>query len=1011
MQVIDRFLFVVLLCAVAPMALSQVTDVTEQQDYSFAMGLYRDGQYELALQQFSSFLKNYPNTQHVEEITFLSGECLLQEKMYDSALSQYQKILNDYPNSVYFNRAKLRIGEAWLQLDKLERSEKILKGILTNNDGAEIDGEAAYKLGQLFAEKEDYGNAIKYFQLSYEGYGGSGIADYAMYGSAWSFGKLGDFEKSRDKFAELLSTYPDTKLKPDAIEKMGECNFFLGDYRSAILEFSKAASLSSETHVAEPALYYEGRAYQTIGVSDSAVLVYSNYLDEFPSGDHSSEVRLLLSRLLVASPVRAREALKVLHGVAPTDTLYFESQLQAARAYETLGTPDTAGSILKDLVESKSSPGQIAEAEYELGNLYFDSKSYSKSVESFLLAAKDPSLYAEAMKNAAISSAAAGDYGNAKDYFANSILKLRGRGLIDAHFDYAAALYASGDYRAAAQIYLAAEKLAQSDSEKSEAIYMAGESTYRAGDYNSSLSYYQSYIQSYPGGIHANTALLGIGYSNYFSGNYLAAAEAFQKIIDAYPNASLSADAYLRLGDSFYYDKDYERALGVYEKAASKFSTGYGGKEDSVVAYATYQSAESNYRLGRFEDAIEKFRALLDKYPNSSLAPDAQYAIGWVYFSQKQYSQAIAEFDKVTTNYPNNPSAIRALYSKGDSYYNSAQYQQALMCYSELLTRYPTSEFVDNAIVGMQYCLTVLGKPKEAETVIDNFVRDHPQLPNVDRVYYRKIEYALNQKHYSEAEHDLKEFIVSFPRSSLSGAALYNLALVEINLGKTKTAAGVLSDLIAKRPGDEYTTAGSVKLAELYESSKGYSEAERLLTNASNANDAYGVTARTELGKFYLDRGDTSKAESVLSRVAATDTSARGQSASTGNDEEMAKAKLMLSGIYFSKGRTEDAIALASSVAKSCDDLIGAQAQLKVAEYYCDDADSTNAVLSFLRVKYVFASFTDIVAKSQLEYAECLLKFGNKREARALLKEFVRGRGEDSYTKLAREKLREIKSE
>ena len=166
-----------------------------------------------------------------------------------------------------------------------------------------------------------------------------------------------------------------------------------------------------------------------------------------------------------------------------------------------------------------------------------------------------------------------------------------------------------------------------------------------------------------------------------------------------------------------------------------KFSAGNDGEKDSIATYAIYQSGECEYWLGRFQDAIDEFQSILRKYSNTSMAPDAQYAIGWVYFSQKLYSQAIGEFDKVTTNYPNNPTAVRALYSKGDSYYNSAQYQQALMCYSELLSKYSTSEFVDNAIVGMQYCLTVLGRPKEAETVIDDFVRDHPQLPNVDRVY------------------------------------------------------------------------------------------------------------------------------------------------------------------------------------------------------------------------------------------------------------------------------------
>ncbi len=990
-----------MLCVFSSISFSQVVNVTEKQDYAFATGLYRDGQYNLALQQFNAFLKNHPDTRYVEEITFLSGECFLQEKMYDSALSDYQKILSDFPNSVFSVRARLRTGEVWLQVGKLDRSEKILKEVLSDEKGQDIGGEAAYKLGQLFTAQEDYNNAIKYFQLSYEGYKASGIADYAMYGSAWSLGKLGEFEKSKAGFAEMLSAYPESRLKADAIEKMGECDFFLGNYTAAIPEFSAADSLASEDQVGESASYYEGRAYENMGESDSAIGTYQGYLNGFSSGSHSSEVRLLFSKLLVATPTRSREAISVLRNVTRGDTLYFECQLETARALEEVGSPDTAETILLGLIKSNNSPFQVAEARYELGKLYFRSKAYSKSVESFLLASKDTSLYAEAMKNAALSSAASGDYRNAKTYFLNSVLRLQGKNLLNAHFDYAAVLYASGDYRDAEQIYLAAEKTALSGADSSEALYMAGESSYRAQDFKSSLFHYQNYILSFRSGNHYGTALLGIGYSNYFLKSYISAADAFQKFVDVYPNSPLASGALLRLGDCYYYNKDYQKALDIYKSAASKLSNAAGAGEDSTAAYATYQSGESCYWLGRYDDAIGIFRSLLKKYPNSSLSPDAQYAIGWVCFSQKQYSQAISEFNKVTVNYPTSPTAVRALYSNGDSYYNLAEYQQALICYSELLSKYPTSEYVDNAIVGMQYCLTVLGRAKEAELVIDNFVRDHPQLPDVDRVYYKKIEYALNQKHYSEAERELKEFIVKFPRSSLSGAALYNLALVEINLGKVKTATGVLSDLIARVPGDEYSTEGRIKLAELYQSNNGYSEAERLLTDASSAKDVYAITAQAELGKLYLDRGDTSRAESVLSKVAMSDTS---------NDEETAKARLMLSGVYFGERRTADAISLASSVAKTRDDLIGAQAQLKVAEYYCNDGDSANAVVSFLRVKYVFASFTDVVAKSQLEYADCLLKFGNKREAKAVLVEFVRDREPDSYTRTAREKLKEIRS-
>ncbi len=1009
MKTVGKLILAILISTVPSVSLGQVAGATisEQQDYAFTIGLYKDGQYALALQQFNLFLRNHPDSHRIDEITFLSGECLLQEKMYDSALSDYEKVINHFPSSSYYVRSELRYGEVCLQLNKLDRAEKFLKEVLSGGKDSTVAGEAAYKLGQVFTAREDYGNGIKYFELSYEGYRNSGLADYAMYGAGWCLGKLGEFDRSKERFGELLASYPDTKLKANAIEKIGECDFFTGDYPSAIKSFEDSSVISSENQIAEPALYYEGRAHEEINLPDSAMLAYNQYLNRFPSAKRSSEVRVLLSKLLISTKTGANKALQLLSEIKPDDPVYFESRLRVGDAYEAAGSPDSAESTLLALIKSSNTPDQVAEANYELGKLYFANKSYSKSEEAFLLAAKDAEFHSKSMKSAAVSAASGGDYQNAQAYFQDAIRGLQGKDLLDAQFDYAAALYAAGNYANAAQVYTAARNFASSDKDKSEALYMAAESSYRARDYDSSLARYKEYLQIYPDGIHGETALLGEGYSRYFSNDLVSAAQLFQRFIDKYPQSNLLSDAYLRLGDCFYHYKDYAKALEVYRTAATKF------QGDTSAAYALYQEGESNFWLGRYEPAIEAFHSLLGRYPASSVAPDAQYAIGWVHFTQKEYPQAIGEFDKVRTDYPNSPAASRALYSEGDAYYNSGKYEEALKHYSDLLSEYPSSEFVDNAIVGMQYSLTVLGRAREAESVIDNFVRDHPSLPHVDRIFYKKVEYALDQNHYTEAERYSKEFIVKFPQSSLSGMALYNLALVEIDLGKEKTAIGVLTDLIGKKPGDEYTSAGKIKLAEIYQSMKNYDEAEKLLSEAASSEDTYGTAARVDLGRLYLQRGDTLHAESILSNVALSSSGSQSHlgQADSANDEKKAEAKVLLSQIYFSQGRVQDAIQLATSVSRTREDHVGAEAQLKLAEYYCASGDTSDAVVSFLRVKYVFPGFSDLVARSQLELADCLTNSGNVLEARSTLQEFIKDRGEDSYTKLAREKLRALKSQ
>ncbi len=999
MKNIRAVIIAIMVLAAPSISLCQVAGgtVAEQQDYTFAIGLYRDGQYPLALQQFKAFISHYPGSHHLDEVTFLAGECLLQERMFDSALSYYQRVMEQFPGSHYFTQSELRSGEIYLQLKKLDKAEKLLKNVLANSGDKSVKGEASYKLGQLFVARGDYNNAIKYFDLTYEGYPNSEFADYAMYGTAWSYGKLSQFDESKKAFAALLAHYPNTKLRADAVEKMGECDFFIGNYQQAADEFSDALSLTKDNEIVEPSLYYRGRAFTAVGQPDSARISFREYLNQFPTGDHFQEVCVLYSTLLIAAKSDIPEALHLLGQIKPDDPMYFNARLEAARAYEVSGDDDSAESTLLQLANSSKAESQVARSYYELGKFYFQNKSYRQSQEAFLLASKDPSLYAEAMKNAAISAAAGSDYANAKLYFLNAISKLKGAQSVKAHFDYAASLYASHDFAGAAQIYTTAADIAPADSEKSEALYMAAESSYRAGMYNRATADYQEYLKSYPAGDHAATAALGVGYSLYFSDHFVEAAKTFQDFINRYPSSPMLSDAYLRMGDCYYYGKDFQRALDIYKSAASLFAG------DTSAAYAWYQIGQAYFQLGEYTQSLSAFQFVLGRYATSYVAPEARYAIGWVYFSEKDYTDAISNFSRVTEDYPASDVAARALYSKGDSYYNSGNYESALINYRQLLEKYPTSQYVDNAIVGMQYCLTILGRTQEAESVIDDFVRDHPNLPNVDRIYYKKVEYALNQKHYSEAEKDIQEFLAKFPHSTLVPKSLYNLGIVEIHLGKNREASRDLKKLISKLPSSDYTTAGQVRLAEIYSGEENYAEAEKLLNEAAAASNVYSTTAQVDLGKLYLQRGDTLRAESNLSKAALSLTDSV-------NDGDKAEAKVLLSGIYFDKGRVADAISLANSVAKTRDDLIGAEAQLHAAEYYCASGDSADAVLAFLRVKYLFSSFPDMVARSQLGLARCLVKYGNVSDAKSLLEEFIKERSPDSFTRAAREELNKLNS-
>ncbi len=73
---------------------------------------------------------------------------------------------------------------------------------------------------------------------------------------------------------------------------------------------------------------------------------------------------------------------------------------------------------------------------------------------------------------------------------------------------------------------------------------------------------------------------------------------------------------------------------------------------DPLVESRTYESALNHFREANYAGAIAGFRGFLKAYPDSALAPNAQYWIGYSYYALKDYKSALAHQQKLVAAYP-----------------------------------------------------------------------------------------------------------------------------------------------------------------------------------------------------------------------------------------------------------------------------------------------------------------------------------------------------------------------
>jgi tol-pal system protein YbgF len=81
---------------------------------------------------------------------------------------------------------------------------------------------------------------------------------------------------------------------------------------------------------------------------------------------------------------------------------------------------------------------------------------------------------------------------------------------------------------------------------------------------------------------------------------------------------------------------------------------------DQAAAQADFDAAFKSLRAGNYVDSARGFRAFIDKYPDSTLAPNAYYWLGSSYQVTQNYKPALAAFETLLRKYPDDSKVPEA---------------------------------------------------------------------------------------------------------------------------------------------------------------------------------------------------------------------------------------------------------------------------------------------------------------------------------------------------------------
>src|SRR5438034_3866147 len=253
-------------------------------------------------------------------------------------------------------------------------------------------------------------------------------------------------------------------------------------------------------------------------------------------------------------------------------------------------------------------------------------------------------------------------------------------------------------------------------------LFQIGQTAEKEGNIKRAIKAYKSLVKRHPKDALAPSALFRSAQLQEQVHNYTPAAEAFLQLVERYPsspNFEPAIEAQFRIGEIYLNGKKL-KVLGIpiasaLDRAVTIFAnvvrTAPYGK---YTARAQFDIGLAREKQGANDAAIQAYQAVVDKFPNEPVAVNAQYQIGYIWFTAAQLgakdaaaaTNAKTAFEDFLFHYPKSEKAAHARanlespdhkqtansYKVAKFYDKQKYYRAAVIYYNEVIRQQPGSQ-------------------------------------------------------------------------------------------------------------------------------------------------------------------------------------------------------------------------------------------------------------------------------------------------------------------------------
>ncbi len=802
-------------------------------DFLYAKKLYDDKMYSLSAQEFTRFIRNYPNDLRIPDARYFAGLSFYSLNQFDAARREFQFLAIDFPKDK-------RAIEAWT---------KISECYAAMNDYA----AAANALSSLVSFYPQSPNLIN-VQLQ--------ISDYHI--------RSGDIKNAKDKLNKFIIDYPD-------IPELFQARFRLaailaGEQQAdlAIYEYQQIIDRAKDTELKSSALFEKAKLLELQGKSDQAKSAYSVIAARFPK-TKIYPAALYETGMYAYREKKYADAMTVFESVIKTElgsrTIKNNARIRIGDMHFQSGQYDKAVSAYKKNLESGTDSATAVETRFKLALAYEYGKQYRSSVEhltfitdSLMDFKKDSLLIALAYIRLAKNLAEMNKNQEALNYykhFTDNFPRFPG---IDGVILKKISLLLEGiqDYNEAThQLEIFISQYPRSRN-IDYAYLLLGRVYIRNNRIERAVDLLESFRYKFPGSRYHDQVRRELeNIRQYHSVNNESTVENIISLLGQLIEGKSKDELELSYGKLFFYQlKNYKDAIPIFKKILIRT------REKETADEVTYYTALS-YDL----------------------------------LAQKQQSplsdSAFAYYKKLNASRYADRAQMRITEMNLQSIEGTDEHDfKAKMHYTNWLERFPESPFRDLALIRLGTVLFRLNEIKNTEladtasggkktpikdardtiafripvysamSCFDEIIRQHPKSEWVDDAFFYKSLCYDRIRQNAESMKQLQNYLYLYPRGEHAAQAKFHLARLKEQSGDPQSAIAVYEDLLNNFYYSAYADSAAQGIGHAYVSAKKFKEAVAAYENSRKYNtDEYSAvdSLATRAGRLNFMKNTSSR--------------------------------------------------------------------------------------------------------------------------------------------------------